>query len=197
MTVAQIILQLCVTCKNQYFSFIQGLPSAYLHQSSVHSSASQTPSHTASHTPSGTPDSSPPLSPPPAPNSQSSLTSRLAGDGGRKTQQREYVQRGGEKGSNSSYNPFDSEGEILVSPTTVIPFSFTPICAYKILILLRYCRNYTSCTYACLSGSAQYSVCDINDKLWPLPLLQMWWEMIRWEMRSLVEGWTLIHSWHN
>lgn len=143
---ALIILQMCVTCKNQYFSFIQGLPSAYLHQSSVHSSASQTPSHTMSHTPSGTPDSSPPFSPPPpapAANSQSPLTSRLAGDGGGMIQQRESVQRGGEKGSNSPYNPFDSEGEILVSPTTVIPFSFIPTCAYKILILLRYCRNCT------------------------------------------------------
>ena len=140
MTVALIILQMRVTYKNQYFSFVQGLPSAYLHQSSVHSSASQTPSHTASHTPSGTPDSSPPLSPPPPPpaaaNSQSPLTSRLAGDGGRMAQQRESVQRGGEKGSNSPYNPFDSEGEILVSPT-VIPFSFTPTCAYEILIFLR------------------------------------------------------------
>ena len=87
---------------------LQGLPSAYLCQSSLYSSVSQTPS------PSGTPDSpSSPSSSSPLPptNSQSSLASsltRLAGDLGLDERPGE---NGGERAHQSpSFNPFDSEG---------------------------------------------------------------------------------------
>ncbi|CAI8051329.1 Centrosomal protein of 192 kDa [Geodia barretti] len=99
-----------VTLPNSAGGSTRGLPSAYLHQSSVHSSASP---HTVSRTPSGTPDSSPPLSPRPPPPIPTSLSPLATGDNQR------YSARGeaGEEARNSLYNPFDSEdvvGEVVM-----------------------------------------------------------------------------------